>query len=341
MELSVVMPSNRTGLSAYARILDACACADENIEVVVRDNSGSQEKSEFLSRIVRENCNIVVADPCNAIENSQAALSLAQGDFAIFAGDDDVLAQASLRLVADLTAQFRTDLSVAGITGEYIVKGSAKTRLFHYPPLDSASASQRVANYLEGLAPNLIVYSAIRSQLVTRITSFCRTLPFCFSFLDQLVAMMYLASGKFVSIDRLLYQYDTSNWDTCERAIQSDLRYYYDCGLDGSVLRLHWLICGLEGAKIVLGKYPGIDLSPDERQAVALRWFSTNYQRFVLGGMCRSDPSSRFDRHAIALCQKWKQISAISLDQLLMDLVGLFALSNLEGACKYFDFWNG
>jgi hypothetical protein len=341
MQLSVVMPSNRTGLSAYARILDACACADENIEVVIRDNSGCQEKRDFLSGIVQKNCQVVIADPCNAIDNSQAALSLTQGDFVIFVGDDDLVARIALTAVADLAAKIRTDSSVVGITGEYIIESSAKTALFRYPPLDSASASQRVADYVGALGPNLIFYSAIRNQLVTRITSFYRTLPFCFSFLDQMGAMMYLVSGKFVSIDRVLYQYDSSNWDTCERANQSDLHYYYDCGLDGSVLRLHWLICGLEGAKTVLGKYPGINLSPDERQAVATRWFSANYQRFRLGGMYRTDPSSRFDRHAIALCQKWKQITGISLDQLLTDLTGLFALSNLEGACKYFDFWKG
>jgi hypothetical protein len=338
MQLSVVMPSNRTGLSAYARILDACACADENIEVVIRDNSGSPEKRDFLSRIVQKNCHVVIVDPCNAIENSLAALSLAQGDFVIFVGDDDSVARTSLRAVADLTAKVRADFSVAGITGEYIIEGSTKTTLFRYPPLDSASASQRLADYLEG-GPNLLLYSAIRSQLVTQVTSFYKTLPFYFSFLDQLVALMYLASGKFVSIDRVLYQYDNSNWDTCGRAIQSDLRYYYDCGLDGSVLRLHWLICGLEGAKLVLGKCPVINLSPDERQAVAARWFRTNYQRFRLGGMCRTDASSRFDQHAVALCKKWMEITAISLDQLLADLTGLLALSNLEGACKYFDFW--
>jgi hypothetical protein len=341
MQLSVVMPSNRTGLPACARILDACASADEDIEVVIRDNSGCQKKRDFLSGIVQKNCQVVIADPCTAMKNSEAALSLAQGDFVIFVGDDDLIARTSVRALADLIGKFRADFSVAGITGEYIIESSAKTSLFRYPPLDAASASQRVADYVGALGPNLIFYSAIRSQLVTRITSFCRSLPFRFSFLDQLVALLYLASGKFVSIDRVLYQYDSSNWDTSERAIQSDLRDYYDCGLDGAALRLHWVICGLEGAKLVLGKCPGINLSPDERQKVALCWFSKNYRRFLLGGMCRSDPSARFNQHAIALCNKWKQISDISLEQLLADLAGFFALSNPEGAQRYFDFWKG
>jgi hypothetical protein len=139
-------------------------------------------------------------------------------------------------------------------------------------------------------------------------------------------------------VNRVLYQYNNSNWDTPERALESDLRYFHDCALDGSIVRLMWLMCGLEGANIVLGKFKTFDLSAEERGAVADQWFQGMYTRF-LNMSARTDPSSRLDRQAIALCNKWRQTSQILLGPLLADIAEFIALSDREGGQRYFDFW--
>jgi len=337
-KLSVIMPSNRTGLSSCARVLDACACADENVEVIIRENSGDKEKREVLSRMSRKNCNILFVDPCGGRENYQEALGLATGEFVFCIADDDVLTQTAFSPLVDLIAECANDSSVAGITGDYIVEGSCKTSLVRYPPLDAAYASQRVDSYFLGPAANVVNYSVVRRNVINGVMSFCRTLPLWFSFTDQLVSLMFLSSGQFKSLNRVLYQYNSSNWDTPERALQTDLQYFRRSGVDGSVLRLMWLICGLEGTKIVLGKFKDLDIPAAERQAVAIRWFRAMYLRF-LATMERTDPSSRFDPQAVALCNKWKQIPQNCMEQLLSDVTEFIALSNPEGAERYFKFW--
>ena len=98
-----------------------------------------------------------------------------------------------------------------------------------------------------------------------------------------------------------------------------------------------WLICGLEGANIVLGKFKTFDLSAEERGAVADQWFQGMYTRF-LNMSARTDPSSRLDRQAIALCNKWRQTSQILLGPLLADIAEFIALSDREGGQKVFRF---
>ena len=339
VKLSIVMPTNRTGLSAWARILDACSCANDQVEVIVRDNSGDPKKADAISRLSGKNCRILVAEPCGPAENSEKAAGLARGDFIFFVADDDILPQLATSPILETIDRYSQDRSVSGITGDYVIEWSRKTTLLRYPPLDAPAALQRIAPFL-GARLNVFFYSVVRRQLIQdALLSFARSLPFQFVFMDWLVALMYLASGRFVGIERALYHPDITNWDS-EASFRICLRSYHQCGLDGSALRLQCLLQAFEGAKIVLGKYPGIHLSPDERQAVAALWFRHWHAEF-----CKSldwtDPASRFDQQALALCRKWSQITDISLEPLLTDLAGYFSLSNPEGAQKYFNFWRG
>jgi hypothetical protein len=339
VKLSIVMPTNRTGLSAWARILDACSCANDQVEVIVRDNSGDPRKADAISRLSGRNCRVIVAEPCGALENSEQAAGLAKGDFIFLVADDDLLPQLAIPPILKAIGRYSQDMSVAGITGDYIVQWSRKTTLVRYPPLDAAAAAQRIAPFLEARL-NVFFYSVARRQIIHDVVlSFVRSLPFHFVFTDWLAALLYLASGRFVGIERALYHPDIRNWDS-EASFGICLRSYQQCGLDGSALRLQCLLQAFEGAKIVLGKYPGLDLSPDERQAVAALWFRHWHAEF-----CKSlnwtDPAARFDQQAAALCRKWSQITDISLEHLLTDLAEYFSLSNPEGAQKYFNFWAG
>ena len=339
VKLSIVLPTNRTGPSAWARILDACSCANDQVEVIVRDNSGDPRKADAISRLSGRNCRVIVAEPCGAPENFEEAAGLAKGDFIFFVADDDILPRLAIPPILKTIDRYSQDRSVGGITGDYIVEWSRKTTLVRCPPLDAAAASQRIAPFLEAHL-NVFFYSVVRRQILHDVVlSFVRSLPFRFIFTDWLVTLLYLASGKFVGIQRALYRPNIINWDS-EASFRICVRSYHQCGLDGSALRMLCLLQAFEGAKIVLGKYPGIDLSPDERQAVAALWFRHWHAQF-----CKSldwtDPASRFDQQALALCRKWSQITDISLEPLLTDLAGYFSLSNPEGAQKYFNFWRG
>ena len=337
-KLSIVMPSHRTDLAACARILDACSCSSEDVEVVIRDNSGNREKHKLLSHISRENCRVLPVEQCDSLENNLETLALAQGEFVFFVADDDVLPRKAIGHLAELVARHAWDKSIAGITGDYVIESVNGTRFFRYPRLDGAVASDRIRAYLYDIGSNAINYSAVRTSTVTSVASFCRTMPLWFSFTDQLVAFMYLCSGKFISVNRLLYQYDTFNWDTTEKALQSDLQYFRRCGLDGSTLRMMWLIAAIEGARIVLDKLDLPDIPRADRELIALQWVQVMYSRF-LGTMGQTDTSSRFDRQAIALCNKWKPPAQFHLDLLLADISEFMSLSSRDTAERYFKFW--
>ena len=104
-KLSIVMPSNRTGPAACARVLDACSCASEDVEIIVRDNSGNKEKREVLSLISRHNCNFHFVDPCGATENGLETLRFVKGDFIFSTADDDVIHRRAIPAVVDLIEQ--------------------------------------------------------------------------------------------------------------------------------------------------------------------------------------------------------------------------------------------
>src|SRR5450830_1132117 len=87
--LSILMPSNRDNLFAYSRIAQACSWTGPNLEVIIRDNSGSAAKRQFLSQIARDNCHLIVAEPCEPLENWTQTFRKAKGDFAFFISDDD------------------------------------------------------------------------------------------------------------------------------------------------------------------------------------------------------------------------------------------------------------
>jgi|GEM_PF-913961 len=336
--LSIIMPSNRSGLAPCARIFDACSCSSEDVEIIVRDNSGDRDKRNMLSRISRENCRVLSVESCWGVENYLETFRLSQGEFVFCIADDDILPCASIPQLVDLIAQHSADMSITGITGDYVIEGQSWTRLFRYQGLDGATAPARVGAYLADIGANAINYSVVRRSIVSGVASFSRTLPLWFSFTDQLVAFMYLCSGKFLSVNRLLYHYDAFNWDPPERALQSDLQFIHRHGLDGSTLRLMWLISALEGSKIVLGKFPLLDIPQVDRELVAMQWTKVMFARF-LQTVERTDPTALFDREAVALSNKWKKPAEFNLDSLLADLSEFMALSNKDAGDRYFEFW--
>jgi tetratricopeptide (TPR) repeat protein len=339
-KLSLVMPTNRTGLATCARILDACSCADENVEVIIRDNSGDAAKRDILSRISVENCRVLLVDPCDAVENSRKATALSQGEFVFCIADDDVLHRASINPTLELIGRCAADKSVIGITGTYLIDGYGGTRVFRYPQLDSKSAQYRVGNYLKDIGSNAINYSVLRRSVLNTVLSFCSKVPLWFSFSDQILALMYLACGRFGRIEQILYQYNCLNWDSPERALQSDLRYLRHCGLDGATVRFMWLICGFEGAKIVQGKLNILELSRNERENLATLWMQNMYSRFLVTMSHRTDPTSHLDREALSLCNKWKGTSPpLNFEPLLADISEFFSLTDRAIGEKYYEFW--
>ena len=69
-------------------------------------------------------------------------------------------------------------------------------------------------------------------------------------------------------------------WEEAETAQKRDVDFYKEAGLDPAINKLHWFLCGFEGAVLARNS----DMFPDyplaQRQVIADRWFSAMFVRF-------------------------------------------------------------
>jgi hypothetical protein len=340
VKLSIIVPSNRDSLGAYARIMQACSWASDTIEVVVRDNSGSPQKRAILERIQRPNCRVIIADPCDANTNFQEGLRASAGEFVVFLGDDDGGLDRGMAAIGVMAARLAEDASVAGITGAYVLEQTDTSYVVSYPKIDSDAVADRVAGYLGYQGPNLIFYSAVRRSVLLETWAFILEHPLSLSFHDHFFSLIYLLCGRFVHVGRIAFIYDNANWETVDVGAGRDLKVYAAAGLDPAIRQLQWMLCGFEGASIILQSRFGLRHSLAERQAMANQWFEVMFRRFVGDANARYD--SKLTAEANHLHAKWRQgFPNFTLDSLLADICAFIALTSPEKAEAYRAFWTG
>ncbi len=147
MQLSILIATNRKGLLACSRIAQACSWAGPNLEVIVRDNSGDAQKRTLLPHFRRDNCNIIIADPCDGLTNLSECLRLVKGEFVFLLADDDFCFDHAIASLPSVLAQCRNDPSVVGVTGAYAVEASQGSSIVSYQNLEygrRCSARRRV-----------------------------------------------------------------------------------------------------------------------------------------------------------------------------------------------------
>lgn len=339
MQVSILIPTHRSDLLACSRIAQACSWASPQIEVVIRDNSGNADKRALLEKFRREHCNIVFAETCSAVVNFEEVLRLANGDFVLFLADDDFAFDRAIALLPGLVDQVKDDRSVAALTGGYMVESSKGSAIVAYQNVDADDVIARINGYLSFDGVNVLVYSAVRRQLVLRIHAFMNSMPLSFSFHDQIMCLLYLLNGKFTGIKRLFYSYDVGEWETAESAQQRDLVFYTSSKADPAINKLHWFLCGFEGAVLVRNSDMFPDIPMATRQTIADRWFSMMYQRFTKSS--RSDFGSPLGAEADKFCAKWKAPTGrLSFQDMQNDICAFVSLFSKDAAQKYFEFWN-
>jgi len=279
MKISIIIPTNRTSYAAIARVLEIAALDPGKFELIVRDNSENTAKRDLLARIESPTVKLTEAPNRGATENAVEALRLATGDFAYFLADDDWLSVIGLSQLHALAAKHASDDSVVCVTGTYLIETVAGSGFLRYTGVDSHDANQRLEGYIKANAPNVLYYSAVRRSLLTFCMDFVNTLPYKFSFHDISMVLLYLASGRTLQVDRVVYTYDQSEWETTEGTLAKDRAWYAKAGLPIETDRLHWLICGLEGALMLKSSLLGGNANYDAEQLSNL-WFAAMFSRF-------------------------------------------------------------
>jgi Glycosyl transferase family 2 len=339
MQLSILIATNRPGLLACSRIAQACSWAGPDIEVVIRDNSGDAQKRALLAQFQRDNCKVIIAEPCDVLTNTTEILKHAKGEFIFLIADDDFCFDHAIAALPGVIEQFGKDSTVVGVTGTYVVEASNDSSIAIYPDAESDDVIKRVVGFLGYGGPNILHYAPVRRELVQRVFAFMNTLPFLFSFHDQIFCLLYLLNGKFIRLQRLLYLYDVGVWEAGESAQKKDVDFYTTAGLDPAINKLHWFLCAFEGAALTLNS----DLFPEhsiaERQAVTNSWFEAMFARFK--GHERLTFGSPFSSDAEKLCAKLRAMEGTkSFDGMLTDICAVFDLFSKSHAQNYFDFWD-
>jgi hypothetical protein len=339
VHLSILIATHRHGLLASSRIAQACSWANPDVEVIVRDNSGNAEKRALLPRFQRDNCKIILADPCDALTNFLEILKVAKGDFIFLLADDDFCFDHAVAAIPGLIDQQGKDPTVVGVTGFYALETSRGSTVVEYKNVDSEDVDARLAGYLSFGGPNVLQYAPVRRMVVRKVFDFIRTMPAFFSFHDQIVSLLYLLNGKFVRLNRLLYLYDYGVWETNETAQKRDVDFYREAGLDPAINVLHWFICGFEGAVLARNSVLLPNCSPALRQIVADRWFSSMFVRFK--GNLRLTFGSPFAEEGERLRAKLvTSTGQLSFQRMLIEITGFMSLLSESYARRYFEFWS-
>ena len=339
IRLSVIMPTNRDNLTAMSRITQACSWAGPHTEVIIRDNSGSASKSRLLSQIEKKNCHIIVSDPCGPHENWWKAFEQAKGDFVLFVCDDDLCFDRGIAALPEKIEGVMEDPSVVGIVGTTVVDGARGSSIAVISNLNADDALARLAGFLRlGMSPP-IFYSPVRRGVLKHTFETIHAKPFQLSFDDQLHVLLYLLQGRFVPLDRVLYCYDSSNWELFGTGQREDLKYYLNASLDPALNKLHWLLCAFEGSVLIRNLAELSSYSLAQRQDLADFWFAAMFKRFQISK--REDLGSRYSADAEKLCAKWKAAAGqLSFEAILADICQFLALFSTNDATRYFAFWS-
>jgi hypothetical protein len=336
--LSILLPTHRSDLRALSRIAQACSWADPSVEVIVRDNSGDPRKRAQIADFARDHCTIISVEPCGPRENYSELLRVARGEFVFCLGDDDLLFDRVIAALPGRLEQLVHAHDVVGVTGTYLLESSQGSALAGYRNIDSDDVAARVAGYLDHGGANVLMYAPQRRAVVERIFRFIAKMPFSLSYHDQITCLLYLLTGKFVGLPNVIYGYDVGPWEHLQSAQDQDVGYSRAAGLDPAINKLHWFMCGFEGAVLIRNSDIFPDYSMAQRQKMADQWFSTMFMRFLNNP--RLTFESGFAVQADAVCEKLRASQGrLSFVDMLIDICQLIALSSDVKAQAYLSFW--
>ena len=274
--------------------------------------------------------------PGDALGDWTAALAEARGEFVRLLADDDILFDRALTILPGAIESAAGDASIIGVAAPTLIETPQGAEAFAYPNIDAGDALVRLSGYLSGDRPNVLLYSPVRRTTMAWALDIVRKKPLAFPFDDQLSSMLYLVAGKFARMTRLMYVHDASKTDASQRA---GAAFYEQAHLDPATDRLHWFMCGFEGATLLRHANLPAGYSPQQRQAMADLWFSAMFARFR--AQPRPTHGSRLAAEAEKMCVRWNEAAGrLSFADMLADICQFMALSSQENALKYFAFWS-
>ena len=339
MKISIVLPSNRTSDAALARIFELGSLDPARFEVIVRDNSGNARKRQALESMEGSAVKPIFAAGAGPFENVIKSVRAATGDYIFPYADDDWLFARGLTSLYKLASEQLAAPNVSAITGVYLVESSRGCGPFSYDGIAEGRPLDRLRSFLNANVANYLYYSALKASVARFCFDFLEVIPAHFSFHDQLLSLSYLAHGAIPRVPRLLYCYDIGEWETMEATLSKDRSMYMKAGLPKEIDRLHWLICGLEGALLMRSAKMAASTGQDCTELGDL-WFQFMFGRFINHDRENGLSETALGAGTRSVRQKWVDERSVDFGELLMDITEAIEISNLSLGEAYFKFWS-
>jgi hypothetical protein len=336
MMLSVIMTSPNAGSRAVSHVLELCSTGCEDVEIIIRDTSGSDEKRIILEQVQQKNCKIIFASPCSAQENLGILLKEAAGEFVLLADDSYFTNSYAISSILAEILRIRDTSEIIGTTGLFAIDEAKQTSFAGFKNLDTqAPPAARLKVFLADQIGS-IQFSPIRREVAKNVHAFRSTLPISLPTHQALVNGLYLTHGRITYVKRYFCRYSVVAPDA---GLQIAMQYFRDAGLDGSGVHLLGLITAFEGAQSLAQKYQRDDFSGKQRNECATTWLLHWLANFIIGPISATTDNT-FDAHAITVADKWRRAKTFSPETVLADIVGHFNLSSPKTAQAYYDFWH-
>jgi hypothetical protein len=310
----------------------------DDVEVIIRDNSGNGQKREFLSHIHENNCRIIFADECSLAENQRHLLQEAKGDFVLVVADDGFANSHAMPSLLDKIEEIHDNSSIVGVTGVFIIDDTSRSRFVCFNKFNASTALERFQAFFKETNYSTFQHSPFRGHVLKDVWKFMSTLPAYLSYHDGLMNCLLLMNGQLSYVEQFIYQANNTDAATVDLRLKKDAQSYRKAGLDTSGVRLHWLIAAFEGAQTFNSKYLGTSLPQEQRRALGALWFAHCFPSFLETSHRQAD-NAKFDLQAMRIADKWRAAKEAKLPELLTDIAEYYALSSPDFARCYFDFW--
>lgn len=330
-DLSIFIPTHYSGARHYSAILQAISLANtnSNIEVIVSDNSGDDNKFNFLKMFDCVNVKVVKGPK---EKNNFYALSLATGKYVFLMGDDDTLLGASF---SALISKLKNNPEFIGVTGMFAREMKEHYDFFPAKDLGHAKLSDRIKGLI-GTIPigNPLLHIILKRDVAIDCYKFWSDIPNVQGYHDHAVTLYLLCRGPILMADTPFFIYNFTNWRPDSR-VESEIRQAEYYNTPKSVILIQRLFIAYEGFCII-----SRNGSPDG----AAMWFSRWYELWMYALKTDYQELSRFVECKMyvdvnLVIKKFFNKTDVDISQLSASLAKLNKkINNTDN--QYLRFWN-
>lgn len=229
----ILVPTHRWDDSTVKTLCHYASFANEELGVIISDNSTNAEKHAFLDRlkslfpqvhINKNNVNIGAAKNWVVLYEQ-----CGECEYIIYLADDDFV---TIDYINDSVNFLENNSDYVACSGRFVVKSGLNSFYVCNNVTSGESFIERVSSYTSDLNnPGSICYSVMRKIYFGNYLNYIKLNPFEAIFFDYYVAPTLLLHGKFMSLDMGVYLWDSGNWFQYDSFRSSITSKYKEFGL--------------------------------------------------------------------------------------------------------------